>query len=315
MKKLILTLVFAATMIFAYGQIGKNFATELKAIIDAAIPNLKGDMINKETGKVITMTYFQCKLPLKGFDTKIILANFYRVQSSCKASATTATMDEIAAKLAVLKKDYTILDSKTDSRLLNPGKNDFTRKILLVDNAENIIAKIELYGGDQIVINIEKDFRSKLSDELQKNTAPVQIGDHFAIELMKLGREDIASIKGTQYENLGFGKTYQSKLLLSGFKVKLKEILGDYTVECEPDGIFSDATMDAMVAGELQYLFVILDSKKKPGLFDLKSGARPLARRIILLDETSRNVKADIQATEGFKEVHFTIYKYDKPLK
>ncbi len=317
MKKSILTFLFITIVIFAHAQIRKNFGTELKALIDANESAVKGDLINKEESKVITMAYFKSKLSLTGFDSKFVTGGVSRsVWSTYNGKATLATMDDIAAKLAVLEKDYTILDSKTDNRLLATGKNDFTRKILLTDNVENIMAKIELYENNKISIDIEKGFRSKLSSQLQKNIAAVQIGEQFAVELMRLSNADIETIKGLEYDNGGFVNTYLSKLPLSGFKVKLKEVFDNYTVECEPDGIFSDATMDSIVAGDTPYLFTILDSKTQPNRFDLKSGSKPLVRRIILLDEITRNlVKADIQATEDYKEVYFTIYKYDKPLK
>lgn len=312
MKKSILTFLLVFAMIVANAQLGKNFATELKALIEADIATLKGDLIKKEEDKVITMSFFQCKLPLSGFDTKVILANFYRVRGTYKGKA--ALMDDIAIKLEALKKYYSILDSKTDSRLLSANSPEVLRKILLVDDAENIVAKIEQYSTDEISVNVEKDFRRKLSSELPKSTAATQLGANFLMELLNLISADVADIKGKEWST-GMVKTYFSKLPLSGFDVKLKQIFDEYTVVCKPEGKSAEATMDAIAAklDGMKNRYIILDSKTKPNLFDLKNGTVALARRILVVD-ISENIKIAIQATEGYKEIELNIYKYNKPL-
>lgn len=310
----------ATTSANTHNEERKNFAAELKALIDANTETIQGELISEEKIAGFTFRHYQCKLPLSGFDMEVTLGGASYIRGSYKGKASPAILDDIASKIAVFKKDYTILDSKTDKRLLEANASAEQRKILLVDDNHSVKAKIELLkikqdGSPEMLVTIHK-IKRNLSYELPKNTAPVQIGANFATELKALITGDVENIKGAKYDD-DIITSHLSKFPLSGFDVKLKEVMGYYTVECKPDGAVSDATMDAIATklAALKNSYLILDSKTKPELFDLKSGITPLTRRILVVD-ISENIKADIRLSEEYeKRMDFTIYKFDKPLR
>lgn len=312
MKKSIPFIILAISFTsFAQAQISKNFATELKALIDTDVEVIKGEMTSEEKTAAYTYRTYQCKLPLTGFDAQIASTGVPIISANYKGKITSTTMDDIAAKLAFFKKDHVILDSKTNKKLLEANADPDKRKILLVDSAENVKVKIileKIKNENAITVGVNKMY-GKLANELLKNTGPVQIGANFATELKALLDAEVGKIKGVIYSE-GMGKTYLSRLPLSGFDVKLQEMLGDYIVKCKPDGVFSEATMDAISARlvELKKYYNVIDSKEVGMTF----APGTLARRIMVLDQ-GRNIKIDIQATEGYKKSDLTVYKYDKP--
>lgn len=319
MKKIIiLTLLATGFTQFAHAQISKNFASELRAWIDTPEGEITGALLSEDKS-VPSFPYrkYQCKLPLTGFNTEVGSAGVPVVHGKYKGNATNATMEDIAEKLTVFKKDYTILDSKTDSRLIGDNVISGARKILLVDAAENVKAEITLEKiktENRLTVSVSK-IPGKLAQVLPKNTAPVQIGANFATELLALITTDVETIKGAKY-NSGIVTSYFSKLPLQGFDIKLKEVFDNYSIVCEPNGLFSEATMDAIVTkiAPLKKRYHLFDSKTNPELFDLKSGSKPLVRRILLVD-ISENIKTDIQAAAGYEKLDFTIYKFPKSLK
>lgn len=302
-------------------QISKNFAAELKALIDANTEALQGELKSEEKIAGFNFNKYQCKLPLSGFDLYFSLGGGVpSVGGSYNGKATPAIMNDIMAKLETFKKDYALLDSRTDKKLLEENADAEDRKILLVDEKNEVKAKFELRifkkdGSFFLMVDVPK-IKHRLSNEYPEKTSSVQTGENFAIEFQTLIRKDVEDIKGAKYDD-DIITSYLSKFPLSGFDVKLKEIMMDkYIISCKPDGKISEATIDEIATKltALKNQYMIFDSKEKPQMFNLKGDYKSLARRILVVD-ISENIKADIQVGEDYKELGFTIFKFDKPLR
>lgn len=318
MKKIILTFLLAMTAVFANAQISKNFVAELGALIKADLyaDAVKGKLISEEPVGSLKLRTYDCKLPLTGFKTAIKTMATATMFARYNENATTAVMDDIAKKLVAFKKEYNILDSKTDKRLIDANSTTEIRKILLIDNTENVMAKIELnyftsISGNKyfITVSISKPFE-KLAEVLPKNTNPVQIGENFVQQLKALLNADAESIKGDLYKSL-MSEVYFSKLSMQGFEVKLRKLFDDYTVICKPDGVSSKATIDAIFEKLIELPYTRVDSKRKPEI--LKQGSIEYDYRIMLLT-MDRKVKVDITLKDK-DNLSIEIYKYDRAYK
>lgn len=312
MKKTITIFMLAiGCMPFLQAQINKNFATELKTIIKSDYKDFTGNLISEDKSiAAFPVRTYESKLPLTGFKTQVISSGVPIVYGKYNGKSSNAVMDDIAAKLQVFKNEYTILDSKTDKRLLPANSAPETRKLLLVDPAENVMAEIELeYFRNEysIQVSVTKP-AEKLAQVLPKSTVPMQIGDDFIQELKTLIDTKVETIKGAEYEK-GSVMTYFSKLKMQGFDVKLKEVLDDYTLVCTAEGVSSKATMNAIFERLIELPYTRVDSKRKPEILEDGVFGKPDYR--ILLVTMDRKIKADITLMEKNK-LKISIYKYDK---